>query len=36
VFFAIPLATMVKAVFTAWPRQAGMGRLVRQSDDALD
>jgi len=34
VFFAIPLATMVKAVFTAWPRHVGMERLVHHKDTA--
>ncbi len=31
-FFAIPLATMVKAVFTAWPRQDSIKNLVDYKD----
>jgi len=32
VFFAIPLATMVKAVFTAWPRHAELQNLGHYKD----
>jgi putative permease len=32
VFFAIPLATMVKAVFTAWPRHASLHKLAHHKD----